>query len=339
MNKRSNHLVRCAVLGNFEHFIRENNGNPVALLREVGLTSAGIKNPDSYISSLTVSRLFTLCSKKLAMPLFGLQLCLADDSSPIGVLAISLALQPDIESMIEFAKEHYYLQNNNLFFDTKQEQDRFYIIFNNILESKVKVDLVQLNLFQVQGAYDFFKVRCPPIGSGLYAHSTFVLDESLRPSWAEHIKFGSSFNGISFPVRHLQLKPSVDERDLYKLSEQVVDNLKLSYPDNLISMSQHIIMQNLSAGESSIAQLANALGMTVRNLQNKFKELDVSYNQLLKDCRLQQACSLLSDPSISILDISLSLGYSDTSVFSRQFKRWTGLTPLEWRGEFTPLGN
>jgi AraC-like DNA-binding protein len=34
---------------------------------------------------------------------------------------------------------------------------------------------------------------------------------------------------------------------------------------------------------------------------------------------------------MSLGEASYLLGYSDPSTFSRAFKRWTGVTPNEWR--------
>ena len=39
----------------------------------------------------------------------------------------------------------------------------------------------------------------------------------------------------------------------------------------------------------------------------------------------------------SITDIALQLGYAETAVFSRHFRRWTGKSPRQWRQEKTQL--
>lgn len=39
----------------------------------------------------------------------------------------------------------------------------------------------------------------------------------------------------------------------------------------------------------------------------------------------------LTDSSISLNEIAMILGYSDQSVFTRAFKQWSGVAPLNWR--------
>ena len=50
--------------------------------------------------------------------------------------------------------------------------------------------------------------------------------------------------------------------------------------------------------------------------------------------RIEQAKLLLADRSISITDIALTIGYSQTSSFSVAFRKITGWTPSELRREF-----
>ena len=53
----------------------------------------------------------------------------------------------------------------------------------------------------------------------------------------------------------------------------------------------------------------------------------------LSDLKLSKAKLLLLKPKLSINDISLALGYQNMSSFSRQFKRWVGISPDNYRKE------
>ncbi|WP_143875836.1 helix-turn-helix domain-containing protein, partial [Oenococcus oeni] len=51
----------------------------------------------------------------------------------------------------------------------------------------------------------------------------------------------------------------------------------------------------------------------------------------LSKLKLKWAQQMLAKPQYNIDEIALVLGYSDSTHFSRQFKRWTGLSPKKYR--------
>ncbi len=52
--------------------------------------------------------------------------------------------------------------------------------------------------------------------------------------------------------------------------------------------------------------------------------------------RLALAGAYLADPRIKAVEVGFLLGFSDASAFYRAFRRWTGMTPIEWR-ESAPI--
>jgi AraC family transcriptional regulator len=47
--------------------------------------------------------------------------------------------------------------------------------------------------------------------------------------------------------------------------------------------------------------------------------------------RIERAKALLADPSVSVTEIGLRLGFSETGSFSAAFRKATGLTPTGFR--------
>lgn len=75
------------------------------------------------------------------------------------------------------------------------------------------------------------------------------------------------------------------------------------------------------------------------NLERKYfcsifkKELKITPQQMLINLRMRKACELLGDRSLDICQIAMSVGYEDSSQFSRMFKRTIGSSPSEFREE------
>jgi AraC-like DNA-binding protein len=62
-----------------------------------------------------------------------------------------------------------------------------------------------------------------------------------------------------------------------------------------------------------------------------FEVFQVSPKQLLMKRRIDKACQLLEDTSMSITELSVACGYADHSAFSRQFRAATHMTPMQYR--------
>jgi AraC-like DNA-binding protein len=78
------------------------------------------------------------------------------------------------------------------------------------------------------------------------------------------------------------------------------------------------------------AALARRLGMSVRTLRRRCAELDTSLATLIENARRDVARSALAGIE-PIKAIAVRLGYSEQSAFHRAFKRWTGMTPGQYR--------
>jgi len=51
----------------------------------------------------------------------------------------------------------------------------------------------------------------------------------------------------------------------------------------------------------------------------------------LTEVRMEQAMLLLGNASAKTYEIALEVGYSDYSYFTKAFKKYCGLTPMDYR--------
>ncbi len=91
------------------------------------------------------------------------------------------------------------------------------------------------------------------------------------------------------------------------------------------------IVERLPDGPPSQQQIADAMHVSNRTLQRKLKDEGTSFMDLLQDTRLQLARKYLRQPNRSVVETAYLLGFSEPSTFSRAFKRWTGVAPVEFR--------
>jgi AraC-like DNA-binding protein len=108
---------------------------------------------------------------------------------------------------------------------------------------------------------------------------------------------------------------------------------------NIQARVREVLTQRLARGEPSQEQVAELLNMSARTLQRKLSEHGIMYKEILDATRHQLALAYLSAPRYSVSDVTYLLGFSAGSCFTRAFRRWTGLSPTDWRAalEARPL--
>ena len=71
--------------------------------------------------------------------------------------------------------------------------------------------------------------------------------------------------------------------------------------------------------------------LTARTMRRKLKEQGVTFQQLVNEALSKKALHYLSTTNLTIEQISMRLGYSESASFIHAFKRWTGKTPKACR--------
>jgi AraC family transcriptional regulator len=97
----------------------------------------------------------------------------------------------------------------------------------------------------------------------------------------------------------------------------------------------HAIEEKLSLGlgeEASVAGIAKELNLSRSQCTKLFaKVYGLSPRQYVSQMKLKLAKELLVTTHLSMTDIAEKLGFQSASHFSRQFRRWTGQSPSEFR--------
>lgn len=116
-----------------------------------------------------------------------------------------------------------------------------------------------------------------------------------------------------------------------KYAGMIASGLQQQLKKQIFDFNHHGIDPRLTAALTvkkviSEAQISLSYGSEV------FKDVyGVSPRAYLSELKLVEAKHLLLIPDYSILAISTALGYNEQSHFARQFKRWTGMTPNQYR--------
>ncbi|ALO41672.1 helix-turn-helix domain-containing protein [Pseudoalteromonas phenolica] len=97
-----------------------------------------------------------------------------------------------------------------------------------------------------------------------------------------------------------------------------------------------IHMQNNWHQEITLTGLANQAFVSPSHLSYLFKNsLNKSFKQILAELRIEHAKAMIEEnPNIRITDLCLEVGFGDLSHFEKIFRRFTGMSPREFKKQY-----
>ena len=92
------------------------------------------------------------------------------------------------------------------------------------------------------------------------------------------------------------------------------------------------IIASTSSDELSENEIASKLSINQAYFSRLFKKvMNCTFVSYISEYKMNRALNLLQSTDLSIVQIALEIGYSRQSYFNRVFKKFTGLTPSQFR--------
>ena len=329
-------LVRSGAIEGFTRLVTELGGNPVRLLSAAGLSTTLLRDPNTYLPYSKLAELLELAAIACAEPLFGLRLARIQTSIALGDIAVTISQQPTVRDAFATINKYLYLHARGVHVEQQLRGDEVQLKLKfEITSPRGLNQLIQMSVGQLANFAG--EILAFP------KHSITVFLRQQSPRSDIFQSYGKTYAGIEFDAssdcirihpKLLDRKPHHDEEALRRHFEDYTRLLQQRYPDNLQDQVRDIIGQILPSGECRVDRVAATLDLHSRVLQKRLQKLGTSYVKLLAETRREIAEQHLRHKSMAITDLALNLGYAEVSIFSRNFKQWTGLSPGKWRNQY-----
>ncbi len=295
-------------------------------LLSVGLNIDIHNQPLQLISEISGWKLIQLISRKEHIEDFGIKSTMEISYPNIASMEPLLEGCLNLKELLNRFIAVVPTQTNVGAFHLREEGDTiwFEVTGVRILEIHEQIELYEIaGLIQLIQSVKGLEWRPDEIHF-TFKHSECIDSSShLNPGKIQYLKPRAA---ISFP-RALLAHPILDTRKV------AIPNIKV-ISEKLSSQLEILIEPLVGNHKFDNKYILDAIGCSFRTLQRGLAAEGTSYFEIVDKARFKKAQKLLLNQNLNFLDITLILGYENASSFSRSFKRWSGLSPREYRKNF-----
>jgi AraC-like DNA-binding protein len=282
-----------------------------------------------------VSDLWTNAAYLSKDPLFGLHFGEAMQLAALGIVGEIIKRSRTVGEAITHAASFTALVTDLFTMSVSNGDDCFYVQFNPhtqlsaeypFMYRQMMLMSVVMTIHELDGLI-LKKIIPTSVSLPFEEQEQRELERILRckPSQAETviITFDHQYWDEPIITAHYELQAFL----LKKASEQSGDGItKRSVKDKI---SAHLIT-NGYLGVPSLEEVAANFNTSSRSLQRRLQEEGVTYQQLADEVRKSFALYYVKGGKYQLKEVSYMLGYNELSAFTRAFKRWTGVSPMQY---------
>ncbi len=112
-----------------------------------------------------------------------------------------------------------------------------------------------------------------------------------------------------------------------------------NHEDDQIKKAQEYIENNFQ-DKISVDQLASKFALGRRNLERRFKKATSNtVAEYIQRVKIEAAKMSLESSRENVNEVMYKVGYTDTKAFRSTFKKFTGLSPLQYKGKYNRIIN
>jgi AraC-like DNA-binding protein len=148
-------------------------------------------------------------------------------------------------------------------------------------------------------------------------------------------QFECETNEMIFENASLMIPMKAFNPETFRVLNQYLEArlINITNSEKVTDKVRRILYSSFRYQFPDIESVAEKLNLSTRTLQRKLSEEETSFKEILQETLFGIAKQLLLQNHLTVSEISYLLGYSDLGNFSRSYKKYCGMSPLEFRAK------
>lgn len=323
-----------------EQFMARRNFQPNQWLVGSGLTASAIRDPDTLVTVDQVDVMYRNVYRLCPEPDVGLALGRAMNLTRWGVFALAMLCADSLGDALMTANRYRELTHSR--FDLTpvldgellriglERNDNFPLPVDEKYAIEIFLGTLQSQIIDLlSDSFDFAEIKLQ--------YPAPAYHRRYRDYFSCPIQFDSDRTELAIAMEAMIRPLRLTNPATRGLAEQLCEREYERQQRLRRSDFGWLIREELAKYKGPpprLDEIANKLAVSPRTLRRRLEEAGTSFSEILQRHQLKRALQALASGDQSLPSIASACGYQDTAGFGEAFKRWTGMTPREYRSQF-----
>lgn len=312
--------------------------NRAGLLQAAGIGAAALDDPDNRIPMTAYRRLLDEARAQSGDPALHIRYTLDTSFQEISIVGLLVHSTPSMaESMRQFARYSKLLVE----IDVMAGGDRFQLerrdgglwIVDHCPPQNLFPELTEISFGRFIGEFGKGFPDRPLSLELCLTHAAPDYAGAARALYGIPVTYEAGFNGLRMAPEWLQIEFERPNTYAFGLFAEKAEALMqaLGRDRSLRARVEAALLTMLHEGDISMDRIADEVAMSRQTLYRRLKEEGSSFAAIVDGLRRRMAEDYLTTGRASINQVAYLVGFSEPSSFMRAFRRWTGMTPRQFR--------
>lgn len=325
---------------NIAHFARKQGASSKELIAATGLTEEELMAEDCTVDDRIYNAVIEKCVQDTSDLFFGLHAGENMNLSAAGLIMQLVQTCSTVKQALELSCEFANLGCSAMPLSLKEKTEHYKLtltpnpVWAEQSFTAMKHTAVGTIGFTIRQYHSLTQMKFYP------AKIHFTWKKETNFSEYERVygcpvHFNQKENAIFLPKKMVEAKILTADYQLQKILFEFAQDKsnRLKNEKGFAAIVKESVVLLMRPEFPGIDRVASHLNMSARSLQRKLNEEGLRFKNLTEELKKEFAISYLKRESLSISEVAYLLSYSDISSFTRAFKKWTGMSPTQFRTE------